>query len=66
MYVYVLLDERTLYMNLINVIISRLRFVSDCIFFYKLNTDYVFYPSVTGELTSVSPSLLWTQVVMGK
>jgi hypothetical protein len=49
-------------MNLMNVVISRLCFVSDCIFFYKLNADYVLYPAVTGELTSVSSSLLWTRV----
>jgi hypothetical protein len=58
MYVYMLLNVRTLYMNLMNVVISRLCFVSDCVFFYKLITDYVFYPVVTGELTSASPSLL--------
>jgi hypothetical protein len=58
MYVYMLLDARTLCMNLMNVVISRLCFVLDCVFFYKLNADCVFYPAVTGELTSVSPSLL--------
>jgi hypothetical protein len=41
-----------------NVVISRLSFISDCIFFYKLNVYYIFYPAVTGEVTSVSPSLL--------
>jgi hypothetical protein len=41
-------------------------FGSDCVFFYKLNADCVFYPTVTSELTSVSPLLLWTQVAMGK
>jgi hypothetical protein len=61
-----LLDERTLCMNLMNVVISRLCFVLDCVFFYKLNAYCVFYPSVTGELTSVIPSLLWTQVALGK
>jgi hypothetical protein len=54
MYVYMLLDARTLCMNLIIVVISRLCFILDCVFFYKLNADCVFYPVVTGELTSVS------------
>jgi hypothetical protein len=53
-------------MNLMNVVINRLCFVSDCVFFYKLNVDYVFYPAVMGELMSASPSLLWTQVAMDK
>jgi hypothetical protein len=53
-------------MNLMNVVINRLCFVSDCVFFYKLNTDCVFYPVVTGDLTSVSLSLLWTRVLMSK
>jgi hypothetical protein len=66
MYVYMLLDARTLCMNLMNVVISRLCFVLDCVFFYKLNADCVFYPAVMGELTSVSPSLLWTRVATGK
>jgi hypothetical protein len=35
-----------------------LRFVSDCVSFYKLNTDCAFFLAVTGELTSASPSLL--------
>jgi hypothetical protein len=43
---------------LMNVIISRLCFVSDCVFFYKLNEDCVLYPALTGGLTSASPSLL--------
>jgi hypothetical protein len=47
-----------------NVVISRLYFVLDCIFFYKLNADCVFYLAVTGELTSASLSLLWTRVAM--
>jgi hypothetical protein len=41
-------------------------FVSDCVFFYKLNIDCVFYPAVTGELTLARPSLLWTRVAMNK
>jgi hypothetical protein len=53
-------------MNLMNVVIKRLYFISDCVFFYKLNSDYVFYPAVTGELMSVSPLLLWTRVAMDK
>jgi hypothetical protein len=53
-------------MNLMNAVISRLCFVSDCVFFYKLNADYVFYPAVMGELMLVSPSLLWTRVAMDK
>jgi hypothetical protein len=61
-----LLDVHTLCMNLMNVVINRLFFVSDCVFFYKLNTYCVFYPAVMGELTSVSPSLLWTRVAMDK
>jgi hypothetical protein len=51
MYVYMLLDAQTLCMNLMIVVISRLCFVLDCVFFYKLNADCVFYPVVTGELT---------------
>jgi hypothetical protein len=43
-----------------------LYFVSDCVFYYKLNADCVFYPAVTGELTSVNMSLLWNRVAMGK
>jgi hypothetical protein len=66
MHVYMLLDVRTLCMNLMNVVISRLCFASDCVFFYKLNTDCVFYPVVTGELMSVSPLLLETRVAMSK
>jgi hypothetical protein len=66
MYVYMLLDARTLCMNLMNVVISRLCFVLDCVFFYKLNADCVFYPAVMGELTSVNMSLLWNRVAMGK
>jgi hypothetical protein len=66
MYVYMLLGVRTLCMNLMNVVISRLYFVSDCVFYYKLNADCVFYPAVTGELTSVNMSLLWNRVAMGK
>jgi hypothetical protein len=69
MYVYMLLC-----MNLMNVNISILCFVSDCVFFYKLNVYCVFYPAVTGELmsanpsssdrkmTSARPSLLWATV----
>jgi hypothetical protein len=53
-------------MNLMNVVISKLCFVLDCVFFYKLNADCVFYPTVMGELTSASLSLLWTQVAIGK
>jgi hypothetical protein len=53
-------------MNLMYVIICRLCFVSQtvCILclFYKLNADYAFYPAVTDELMSASPSLLWTLV----
>jgi hypothetical protein len=49
-----------------NVVISRLCFDSDYVFLYKLNVDCVFYPAVTGELTSVILSLLWIQVAMGK
>jgi hypothetical protein len=45
-------------MNLMNVVISRLCFISDCVFFYKLNVDCVFYPAVMREVTSASPSLL--------
>jgi hypothetical protein len=41
-----------------NVVISRLYFIFDCVFFYKLNADYAFYSAVMGELTSASPSLL--------
>jgi hypothetical protein len=33
---------------------------ADCVFFYKLNVDCVFYPAVTDELTSACPSLLKT------
>jgi hypothetical protein len=51
MYVNMLLDVYTLCMNLMNVVINTLCFVSDCVFFYKLNADCVFYPAVTGELT---------------
>jgi hypothetical protein len=36
------------------------------VFFYKLNIDCVFYPTVTDELMLVSPSLLWTLVVLGR
>jgi hypothetical protein len=52
-------------MNLMNVVISRLCFVSDCFFFYKLNADCVFNPAVTGELMSASLLLLLTRVAMG-
>jgi hypothetical protein len=45
-------------MNLMYVIRCRLYFVSDCVFFYKLNTYYVFYPAVTGEQALACPSLL--------
>jgi hypothetical protein len=41
-------------------------FILACTFFYKLNTDCVFYSAITGELTSASPSLLWTQVAISK
>jgi hypothetical protein len=54
MYVYMLIDIRTLCMNLMNVVISILCFVSDCAFFYKLNANCIFYLTVTGDLTSVS------------
>jgi hypothetical protein len=47
-YVYMLLETWTLCINLMNVVISRLYFVLDCVFFCKLNADYVFYPAVTG------------------
>jgi hypothetical protein len=53
-------------MNLMYVIRCILYFISDCVFFYKLNTNYIFYPAVMGELTSAHPLLLWTQVAMGK
>jgi hypothetical protein len=66
MHVYMLLDERTLCMNLMNIVISRLCFVAHCVFFYKLNACCIFYPPVTGELTLVNPSLLWTRVATGK
>jgi hypothetical protein len=45
-----------------HVVISRLRFILDCVFFYKLDGDCVFYSAVTDELTSVNPLLLWTRV----
>jgi hypothetical protein len=51
-------------MNLMYVIRCRLYFISDCVFSYKLNTDCVVYPSVTDELTSAYPSLLWTHVAI--
>jgi hypothetical protein len=41
-------------------------FISDCVFFYKLNAKCVFYPAVMGELTSARPSLLWTRVATSK
>jgi hypothetical protein len=53
-------------MNLMYVVRYQLSFVSDCIFFYKLNADCVFYTAVMGELTSARPSLLWTRVATGK
>jgi hypothetical protein len=53
-------------MNLMFVARCRLCFVSDCVFFYKLNADCVFYPAITGEVMSARPSLLWTRVAMGK
>jgi hypothetical protein len=36
----------------------RLYFILDCVFFYKINADYVFYPTVMGELTLARLSLL--------
>jgi hypothetical protein len=32
--------------------------------FYKLNTDCVFYPAVTGELMTACLLLLWTLAAM--
>jgi hypothetical protein len=55
-----------LMLNLMYVIRCRLCFVLDCVFFYKLNADCVFYSAVTGELTSARLSLLWTRVATGK
>jgi hypothetical protein len=55
-----LLDARTLCMDLMNVVSVDCVFVSDGVLFYKLNADSVFYPVVMGELTSASLSLLWT------
>jgi hypothetical protein len=40
---------------LMYVIRCRLYFVLDCVFFYKLNVNYVFYPAVIVE----RPSLPW-------
>jgi hypothetical protein len=37
--------------------------MSDCVFFYKLNANCVFYPAVMGELMSAHPSLLKSTVV---
>jgi hypothetical protein len=45
-------------LNLTYLIRCRLRFVSDCVFFYKLNAYCIFYPAVTGELMSARQSLL--------
>jgi hypothetical protein len=45
--------------------VSFQKLYADCFFFYKLNADCVFYPAVMGEMTSASPSLLWTLVAMG-
>jgi hypothetical protein len=44
----------------------RLCFIPDCVFFYKLNADCIFYPAVTGGLMLAHPSLLWTQVATSK
>jgi hypothetical protein len=66
MYVYMLLDAWTLYMNLMNVVINILCFVLDYVFFYKLNADCVFNPTVMGELMSIRPLPLWTRVASGK
>jgi hypothetical protein len=52
-------------MNLMNVVISRLCFVLDCVFFYKENADFVLYPAVMGELMSARQSILWTRVATG-
>jgi hypothetical protein len=53
-----------LMLNLIYVIRCRLCFISDCVFFCKLNVDCVFYPTVTGEQTSTRPSLIGATVAM--
>jgi hypothetical protein len=53
-------------MNLMYVLRCRLCFVSDCVFFYKLNADCVFYLAVMGELTAARLSLQWTRVATGK
>jgi hypothetical protein len=45
-------------MNLMYVGRCRLYFVSDCVIFYKLNADCVFYPVVMGGLMSARQSLL--------
>jgi hypothetical protein len=37
--VYMLLDAWTFCINLMNVVISRLHFVLDCVFFYKVNAN---------------------------
>jgi hypothetical protein len=34
----------------------------NCVFFHKLNADCVFYPAVTGQLTSARSSLMWLLV----
>jgi hypothetical protein len=39
-------------MNLMYVARCRLCFVLDCVFFYKLNVDCIFYPAVMGVLMS--------------
>jgi hypothetical protein len=54
------------YMNFMYVVRCILCFISDCVFFYKLNAKCVFYPAVMGELMSARPSLLWTRVVTSK
>jgi hypothetical protein len=47
-----------LMLNLMYVIRCRLYFVLGYVFFYKLNIECIFYPVVTGELTSASMLLL--------
>jgi hypothetical protein len=41
-----------------NLTLNLMCFVSNCVFFYKLNAYCVFYPVVMGELTSARLSLL--------
>jgi hypothetical protein len=40
--------------------------VSYCVFFYKLNTDYIFYPTVTGEMMSPCASVPGATVAMDR